>query len=137
MASAIVTGATGKYILNHLRPYDGHRPSCGLTWTHVGIQLGYRLTWVGILGREIVDRLGQNPEQWKTVYAMSRSNRDKYPPNVKHGFVDLTRPADKIAKDLEGVEAEYVFFAAYVQKDSEKENWDANGMSYPPWRQTR
>ncbi|KAK2009297.1 NAD dependent epimerase/dehydratase family protein [Colletotrichum eremochloae] len=81
----------------------------------------------GILGREIVDRLGQNPEQWKTVYAMSRSNRDKYPPNVKHGFVDLTRPADKIAKDLEGVEAEYVFFAAYVQKDSEKENWDANG----------
>ncbi|KAK1991934.1 NAD(P)-binding protein [Colletotrichum falcatum] len=81
----------------------------------------------GILGREIVDRLSQNKEQWKTVYAMSRSKKDEYPPNVKHGFVDLTRPADQIAKDLEGVEAEYVFFAAYVQKDSEKENWDANG----------
>ncbi|EFQ25650.1 NAD dependent epimerase/dehydratase [Colletotrichum graminicola] len=72
----------------------------------------------GILGREIVDRLAQNPEQWKTIYAISRSQRDQYPPNIKHGF---------IAKDLQGVEAEYVFFAAYLQKDSEKENWDANG----------
>ncbi|KAK2044509.1 NAD(P)-binding protein [Colletotrichum somersetense] len=81
----------------------------------------------GILGREIVDRLAQNPEQWKTVYAMSRSKRDVYPLNVKHGLVDLTRSADEIAMDLAGVEAEYVFFAAYLQRDSEKENSDANG----------
>ncbi|KAK2054863.1 NAD dependent epimerase/dehydratase family protein [Colletotrichum caudatum] len=81
----------------------------------------------GILGREIVDRLAQNPEQWKTVYAMSRSKSEVYPPNVTHGLVDLTRSADEIAMDLAGVEAEYVFFAAYLQRDSERENSDANG----------
>ncbi|KAK3168053.1 hypothetical protein OEA41_004499 [Lepraria neglecta] len=32
-----------------------------------------------------------------------------------------------MAKQLQGVEAEYLFFAAYLQKDSEQENWDANG----------
>ena len=32
-----------------------------------------------------------------------------------------------MAKALQGVEAEYLFFAAYLQKDSEQENWDVNG----------
>ena len=32
-----------------------------------------------------------------------------------------------MAKSLEGVEAEYVFFAAYLQKDSEQANWEVNG----------
>lgn len=32
-----------------------------------------------------------------------------------------------MAKQLEGVEAEYLFFAAYLQKDTEQENWDVNG----------
>ncbi|KZL74306.1 NAD dependent epimerase dehydratase family protein [Colletotrichum tofieldiae] len=81
----------------------------------------------GILGREIVGRLGQNPAQWKTVYAMSRSKKGKCPSNVKHSFIDLTGSADEMAKNLQGVKAEYVFFAAYLQKDSEKENWDVNG----------
>lgn len=34
-----------------------------------------------------------------------------------------------MAKDLDGVEAEYIFFAAYLQKDTEKENWQVNGLS--------
>ncbi|GKT43032.1 uncharacterized protein ColSpa_03213 [Colletotrichum spaethianum] len=82
----------------------------------------------GILGREIVRQLGQSPKQWKTVYAMSRSKKDKCPPNVKHSFIDLTGTANEMAQSLDGIEAEYVFFAAYLQKDSEKENWDVNAL---------
>ena len=33
-----------------------------------------------------------------------------------------------MAKQLQGVEAEYLFFAAYLQKDSEQENWNVNGV---------
>ena len=32
-----------------------------------------------------------------------------------------------MAEQLNGIEAEYVFFAAYLQKDTEQENWDVNG----------
>ncbi|KAK4697383.1 hypothetical protein P7C71_g677, partial [Lecanoromycetidae sp. Uapishka_2] len=81
----------------------------------------------GILGREIVHALGKDPKQWETVHALSRSQKEKYPSNVKHDTIDLTGDAKQMAKQLEGVEAEYVFFAAYLQKDSEQENWDVNG----------
>ncbi|KAF9869944.1 nad dependent epimerase dehydratase family protein [Colletotrichum karsti] len=81
----------------------------------------------GILGREIVSRLGRHPDQWKTVYAISRSKKDDYPANVKHSFIDLTGSAGEMTKNLQGIEAEYVFFSAYLQKDSEQENWDVNG----------
>jgi len=33
-----------------------------------------------------------------------------------------------MAKQLQGVEAEYVFFAAYMSKGSDHEDWDVNGM---------
>ena len=81
----------------------------------------------GILGREIVHVLGKDPKQWQTVHALSRSQKEEYPASVKHGFIDLTSDAKEMAKQLEGVEAEYVFFAAYLQKDSDQENWDVNG----------
>jgi nucleoside-diphosphate-sugar epimerase len=32
-----------------------------------------------------------------------------------------------MANDLKSVRGEYVFFAAYLQKDTEQENWDVNG----------
>jgi hypothetical protein len=35
-----------------------------------------------------------------------------------------------MGKDLQGIEAEYIFFAAYRQKDTEQENWQVNGK--PP-----
>ncbi|KAL2105781.1 hypothetical protein VUR80DRAFT_7772 [Thermomyces stellatus] len=81
----------------------------------------------GILGREIVHRLGNNPRQWTSVYAISRSKKEEFPASVKHTFVDLLGSADSIAKDLQGLEAEYVFFSAYVEKATEQENWDVNG----------
>ncbi|KAM0329260.1 hypothetical protein ACHAQA_004564 [Verticillium albo-atrum] len=81
----------------------------------------------GILGREIVDRLGQNPEHWQKVYALSRSKKDTFPSNTQHSSIDLTGSASDMAKSLDGISAEYVFFAAYLQKDTEKESWDVNG----------
>ncbi|KAL9122307.1 MAG: hypothetical protein Q9187_001135 [Circinaria calcarea] len=86
----------------------------------------------GILGREIVAALGKDPKQWEFVYAVSRSQKDAYPPHVKHSFIDLTGDAKGMAKQLEGVEAEYLFFAAYLQKDTEQENWDVNGTAVLP-----
>lgn len=92
----------------------------------------FQSTWalilaVGILGREIVAALGKDPKQWETVHALSRSQKEKYPSNVKHDTIDLTNDAKGMAKQLEGVEAEYLFFAAYLQKETEQGNWDVNG----------
>ncbi|KAL2153816.1 hypothetical protein VTH82DRAFT_2491 [Thermothelomyces myriococcoides] len=85
-------------------------------------------TWTeSILGREIVKQLASNPEKWKTIYALSRSKKDEYPPNVVHKHIDLLSSADQMAQDLQGIEAEYIFFAAYLQKDTEQENWQVNG----------
>ncbi|OCL14855.1 NAD(P)-binding protein [Glonium stellatum] len=81
----------------------------------------------GILGREIVFELGRNPEQWPTVHALSRSKKEDYPSNIIHNHIDLTSSAEEMAKDLKNVKGEYVFFAAYLQKDSEKENREVNG----------
>lgn len=87
--------------------------------------------YTGILGREIVKELSRSPEEWKTIYALSRSKKDEYPSHVVHKHIDLLSSADQMAKDLQGVEAEYIFFSAYLQKDTEQENWEVNGM-YPP-----
>jgi nucleoside-diphosphate-sugar epimerase len=61
------------------------------------------------------------------VHALSRSKKEDYPENVIHNHIDLTSSADEMSKDLQNVRGEYIFFAAYLQKDSEQENWDVNG----------
>jgi len=81
----------------------------------------------GILGREVVLELGRHPQQWPTVHALSRSKKEDYPENVVHNHIDLNADAEEMAKELKSVKAEYVFFAAYLQKESEQENWDVNG----------
>ncbi|KAE9968450.1 hypothetical protein EG328_007552 [Venturia inaequalis] len=81
----------------------------------------------GILGREIVAELGRHADQWPTVHALSRSKKDTYPENVVHNHIDLTSTAEEMAEDLKTVHGEYLFFAAYLQKDTEQENWDVNG----------
>ncbi|KZM25007.1 uncharacterized protein EKO05_0009460 [Ascochyta rabiei] len=81
----------------------------------------------GIQGREIVLELAKHRQQWPTVHALSRSKKEKYPETVVHHHIDLMSSPDEMAKDLKGVCGSYVFFAAYIQKDTEKENWDVNG----------
>jgi hypothetical protein len=86
-----------------------------------------RLTKPGILGREIVHELGKDPSKWQTVHAISRSQKEDYPNNVKHDTIDLTGNAQEMASQLKDVEGEYIFFAAYLQGSSEQENWALNG----------
>lgn len=90
-----------------------------------------------MLGRQIVKQLGQDPQKWKKVYALSRSKKIDYPSNVEHRHIDLTSDAKEMAKELEGVEAEYVFFAAYLQQDSEQGSWNVNGEPGPEGENTR
>lgn len=82
---------------------------------------------IGILGSEILQALSKDPQQWQTVHALSRSQKQEYPSNVKHDTLDLTQNSKGMAKQSQDVETEYVFFAAYLQKGSEQENWDVNG----------
>lgn len=81
----------------------------------------------GILGRQIVAELSKDPQTWPTVYALSRSKKEDYPENVIHNHIDLQSSAQDMAKDLEHVKPEYVFFAAYLAKDDEGEATKVNG----------
>jgi len=81
----------------------------------------------GILGREIVKELGKHPDQWKTVYALSRSQKDSYPSNVVHSHINLLDSPEDMAKQLQDVKGEYLFFAAYFQQESEDKEWEVNG----------
>jgi nucleoside-diphosphate-sugar epimerase len=85
----------------------------------------------GMLGRQIVFELGRDPEKWSSVNAFSRTQKEDYPENVTHKHLDLTSSAQGIAKDIGDIKGEYLFFAAYLQKDSEQENWDVNGCWNP------
>ena len=73
--------------------------------------------------------LAKHPETWTTIYALSRSQTESYPDNVIHGQVDLAGDPQDIAKQLQGIEVEYVFFCAYLQKKDEAEQAKVNGGS--------
>jgi len=81
----------------------------------------------GILGREIVKEMGNEPGKWTTVHALSRSQKDNYPSNVVHDHIDLLDSAADMANSLKDVAGEYVFFAAYFQQESEEKEWEVNG----------
>lgn len=81
-----------------------------------------------MLGKEIIAELSRDPQTWPTVYALSRSKKDSYADNVVHKHIDLQSSAKDMAKDLENVKPDYVFFTAYLAKDSEDEATKVNGM---------
>ena len=112
MPSAIVTGATGEWNFT--------------TGCYCAHDLYYTPT--GILGRAIVQHLQSDPSKWNSIHALSRSQKEVYPPNVKHAHVDLSADAGQLSAALQGIEGEYLFFAAYLQGETEQENWDINGM---------
>jgi len=84
----------------------------------------------GINGREIVAALGRD-SKWTKIHALSRSQKEKYPPSVQHDTINLMGSAQEIAKELKDqkVNGEYLFFAAYMAKGDEKEASDVNGRS--------
>ena len=55
--------------------------------------------------------LAKDPLQWPTIYALSRSQKEDYPSQVKHGHLDLLGKPEEIAEELKGMEVEYVFFS--------------------------
>lgn len=83
----------------------------------------------GILGREITFALG-NDCRWSKVHALSRSQKEKYPPSVEHSHINLTADANTVAKQLkeQDVDGDYLFFAAYLAKADEGKASDVNGM---------
>ncbi|CAD0082731.1 unnamed protein product [Aureobasidium vineae] len=68
----------------------------------------------GILGREIVFELAKNTKTCPIVYALSRSKKENYPPN-------------DMAKEIEHIDADYVFFTAYLAQDDEDDATKVNG----------
>ena len=81
----------------------------------------------GILGRAIVDELCQYKDKFPTVYALSRSQKLEWTSNVKSQHLDLQATAQDMAKELGGLKPEYIFFAAYLAKDSEEDATKVNG----------
>jgi len=65
-----------------------------------------------------VRKLGADQERTK-IHALSRSKKDKYPSSVRHNHIDLTASPDELAKELQGVQGDYLFFAAYLADDDE------------------
>ncbi|KAF8574919.1 hypothetical protein K439DRAFT_1641825 [Ramaria rubella] len=84
----------------------------------------------GITGGALVEYLSHNPSTWSTIHAISRSQKQCYPKNVKHHSIDLVNTSpDEIARTLqnEGILADYVFFAAYKEDPDEQKMCDLNG----------
>ncbi|CAJ0554475.1 Ff.00g129880.m01.CDS01 [Fusarium sp. VM40] len=89
----------------------------------------------GISGFNTLRALLDSPERWSTIYTLSRSplppkQLDFIEPSlrsrIKHVSVDLTQSADQVKDSLvqAGVQADYVFFYAYLQPSSSE-----SGMS--------
>jgi len=78
-------------------------------------------------GHAIVKELTSDTSKWTKVYTLSRSQKGQDHDNVVHATLDLQTSAKDMAKQLSGVEAEYVFFCAYLAKDDEGEAAKVNG----------
>lgn len=81
----------------------------------------------GILGREIVHELSKDRQQWPTIHALSRSKKEQFCETVVHHHIDLLSSADEMANDINSVQGSVVFYAGYMEKATEQENWDTNG----------
>jgi hypothetical protein len=66
-------------------------------------------------------------DEWTTIHALARSQKETFSSKVVFDFIDLLGSVDDMAKQLENVRADYVFFSAYLQGSTEKEAWDLNG----------
>lgn len=120
MPTAIVTGATG--LSPHLPSvYQKNNPS------H---------TPQGINGLALVRTLSADPKTWTQIHAVSRSAPSAstlFPANVQHLPLDLLGGVADIAKTLKqkinelSNDAIYVFFAAYLEQDTEEKLSDVNG----------
>ncbi|PYI36134.1 NAD(P)-binding protein [Aspergillus indologenus CBS 114.80] len=74
----------------------------------------------GITGSAIVHHLCKD-NQYAKIYSLSRSNPGYASPKVQHATLDLQSSAEDMARSLQGVRADYVFFCAYLARDDPTE----------------
>lgn len=82
----------------------------------------------GITGHAIVERLLESSE-WTQVTTLSRSQAVASHPKIRHATLDLQADAEGMAESLRslGEAPEYVFFCAYLARDTEEELVESNG----------
>jgi len=89
----------------------------------------------GISGFHAIRALLDTPNRWSKVYALSRSPLSKEMlsflteqqlARLQHVSIDLSSPADEIAKAFKdaGVQADYIFYYAYLPPKTEKSAMD-------------
>jgi hypothetical protein len=79
--------------------------------------------------RAIIEASSKDPKTWTKVSSMSwRQNPSSQhqTTNIQHSTLDLQSSASDMAEQPKGIEADYLFFCAYIAKDFEVENVDAN-----------
>ncbi|RJE17404.1 hypothetical protein PHISCL_10258, partial [Aspergillus sclerotialis] len=86
-----------------------------------------------ILGRSILQTLTSDP-QWCTIHALShRSPSDSKSSKVHHAKIDLLAAPETLAMQLKGAEvkiqAEYLFFCAYLQRGDEADMEKVNATA--------
>lgn len=120
MPTAIVTGATG--LSPTSPPFTRKQP---LSHTPQGIN-----------GLALIRTLSADPKTWTQIHAVSRSALSVstlFPANVQHVPLDLLGGVADIAKALKqrinelSNDAIYVFFAAYLEQETEEKLSDVNG----------
>lgn len=71
----------------------------------------------GISGAHMVKALGESPDRWSKIYALSRRPPSGiWPKTVEHVPVDFLESPEKIAQILKekNIKPDYVFFFSYV-----------------------
>jgi len=81
----------------------------------------------GVTGYAIVKALAADPSTWTKIYTLSRSQKGQDHKNIVHTTLDLQSSAEDMAKQLSDVEADYVFFCAYLAKSDNGEAAKVNG----------
>ena len=81
----------------------------------------------GITGYAIAKALAADPSTWTKVFTLSRSQQGHDHKNIQHATLDLQNSAGDMAKQLSGVEADYLFFCAYLARPDEGEAVKVNG----------
>src|SRR2546423_13657721 len=81
----------------------------------------------GITGHAIVEALAEDPSTWTKVYTLSRSQKGRNHEAIVHSTLDLQSSAKDMSEQLAGVEADYVFFCAYLAQADEGDAAKVNG----------
>ncbi|CAK38065.1 hypothetical protein CBS63078_6694 [Aspergillus niger] len=81
----------------------------------------------GITGSAIVHHLCKD-SSYDKILSLSRKNPGYDSPKIQHATLDLQSSVEEMAKELQSIEAEYVFFCAYLARDDPAEATRVNAV---------